>query len=94
MLEGLRIATSVIWFVLLVLGWPFFWRAVHVADGLRPLDGVVGSMWVLSVNREAFAAVAEWDPGDPDALIMCYALALIGGLMMTGAILWARRDPR
>lgn len=93
-LEVLRIATSVIWLLLIILGARSAWRCVRAAPGLHPADALIGAMWVLAVNREAFAAVAEFDPGDPDASALCYVLALIGGLLMLGAVAWARHDVR
>jgi hypothetical protein len=92
--EVLRGATSLVWLVILILFFRSMWRAARGVQGLRAIDAVMGATWLLALNRQAFAAVSQFDPGDDDALALCYIMALVAGLLMVGAGLWGRREPR
>jgi hypothetical protein len=94
MLEVLRGATSLVWLVILILFAKAAWRTARGAPGLKSIHAVMAATWLLALNRECFAATAQFDPGDNDATALCYVMALVAGLLMVGAGLWARRDVR
>lgn len=93
-LIALRIATSFVWLAIMILGTRFAWRAVKRSSEIKPIAAVIAAVWLLALNRQSFAGVAQFDPGDDDALALCYIFALIAGLLMVAALTWARHDDR